>query len=197
MASSYTSLEEIETKIGKDLNTLRLLKNIDRRALSDTAGISLNALKRLENGEGSSLNTFVKILIVLEKHDWLAGLAPYISVNPLTLTRRGGARKRATGSRKTKEKSNLAHKSNWLMSKYGLTVDQYVKMFDAQGGACGNPGCRIKLDIKSSTTHIDHNHSTGKIRSILCSGCNLALGFLKESDSRAGGLVEYIKKFNT
>lgn len=48
---------------------------------------------------------------------------------------------------------------------------------------------RLKLDVLC----VDHDHITGKVRGLLCSPCNLALGNIKESLSNAEGLVNYIK----
>ena len=40
---------------------------------------------------------------------------------------------------------------------------------------------------------VDHNHSTGKIRALLCSNCNTAIGLLKEDIPRVERLIEYLK----
>lgn len=187
--------EEIALKIGNGIKTIRLQRNIDRQTLSKRAGIGINSLTRLENGQGVSLITLIKIIISLDKQDWALSLAPYISINPLdSLLKRGKQRQRA--SRVGKVKSGLEHKRAHLMQSYGLTLDQFVKMFDFQKGLCGNSGCKNTLNLQSRETHVDHNHKTGKIRSLLCSGCNSALGMLKEDRGRAAGLIEYIKKHN-
>ncbi len=63
-----------------------------------------------------------------------------------------------------------------LMRKFGITIEQYEAMLDAQGGACaicGHPPANISL-------HVDHDHSTGQIRALLCFPCNNALADLQE-----------------
>jgi hypothetical protein len=64
-----------------------------------------------------------------------------------------------------------------LMRKYGITLEQYDAMLDDQGGGCsicGRPqGTKISL-------HVDHDHSTGKVRGILCFSCNNALADFQE-----------------
>lgn len=59
--------------------------------------------------------------------------------------------------------------------KYGITADDFDKIFEAQGGKCAI--CETKNFNKSSPKGcLDHCHKTGKIRAILCMGCNTALG---------------------
>jgi hypothetical protein len=66
-----------------------------------------------------------------------------------------------------------------LKNKYGITFDQYSVLLGAQGNACKicgsfSPGASKKY------FSIDHDHQTGKIRGILCHGCNAGLGMFKE-----------------
>lgn len=61
------------------------------------------------------------------------------------------------------------------LSRYGLTVQQYVDMLTEQGGLCAI--CRQESD---KVLCVDHDHATGVVRGILCRECNLALGNLKD-----------------
>lgn len=71
-----------------------------------------------------------------------------------------------------------------LRSRYGMTLIQFNAMFEAQGRKCAL--CRSdKSDGKNFV--VDHSHKTGKVRGILCSYCNRALGMLKDD-------VEILKK---
>ena len=58
-------------------------------------------------------------------------------------------------------------------NKYDITVDQYLRMSEEQGGVC-------KICEQPEPTHynlaIDHCHTTGKIRGLLCFSCNVTLG---------------------
>lgn len=107
---------------------------------------------------------------------------------------RGKPRVRAVPIRSIKQKHDLHHKKS-LLKKWGLTVEQYIEMHTTQRGRCGNPGCHIVLNLQSRSTHIDHDHKTGKIRSLLCSSCNTALGMMKESKTAISGLLDYIDKY--
>ena len=53
---------------------------------------------------------------------------------------------------------------------------------------CQNLGCGATTNLV-----IDHDHSTGKVRDVLCSTCNTALGLLGESQRRAAGLIAYMR----
>ena len=77
-----------------------------------------------------------------------------------------------------------------LRSLYGLSIDEYESMNSAQGGlcaACGNP-CR-----RGGHLAVDHCHKTGRIRSLLCSGCNVALGYMQENPIAIRKLAAYIE----
>ena len=68
--------------------------------------------------------------------------------------------------------------------KYGITEQQWLDMWDAQGHVCGCCG----TDNPNSTLgwHTDHCHTTGRFRGILCMNCNRGLGyFSREGLSRA------------
>lgn len=65
------------------------------------------------------------------------------------------------------------------LSSYGLTEDTYQRLFDKQGGCCAICG-------KRSTLVVDHCHTNGHVRGLLCQPCNTGLGKLGDSK---GGLL--------
>ncbi|KKN77827.1 hypothetical protein LCGC14_0355640 [marine sediment metagenome] len=64
-----------------------------------------------------------------------------------------------------------------LRDKYSLTVDQYNNMFGEQGGLCAI----CDKSLKYLKANVDHNHTTGKVRGLLCSRCNTLLVGLDDS----------------
>lgn len=60
------------------------------------------------------------------------------------------------------------------LKQYGLTQESYDHLHIRQGGVCA-------ICQQETTLVIDHDHSTGKVRGLLCNSCNLALGLLKEN----------------
>ena len=66
-----------------------------------------------------------------------------------------------------------AHKR--VLKRYGMTPEQYDILLLAQGGVC--PICGRPLP---SPADVDHDHRTGKVRGLLCTRCNLALGLVHD-----------------
>jgi hypothetical protein len=75
---------------------------------------------------------------------------------------------------------------------YGLSRSEYDEMFLAQGGKCAS--CKDSLG-SGHGTNVDHDHVTGQVRGLLCHGCNLALGHLKDDVERVRALAAYIASF--
>ena len=64
-----------------------------------------------------------------------------------------------------------------LRYNYGIDLEDWARMFNAQNGKCAACARRLAFD---RTTHVDHHHGTGKIRGLLCQGCNIAIGGAKD-----------------
>jgi hypothetical protein len=81
-----------------------------------------------------------------------------------------------------------------LKSRYGITEADYARLYDAQGGVCAI--CR-KPPIgksKSKRLHIDHCHTTGRIRGLLCTKCNSALGQFGDSLEGLKRVIAYLRR---
>lgn len=75
------------------------------------------------------------------------------------------------------------------LQKYGLTLAQYDDMYRAQSGLC--VVCFGPPDIGQSLC-VDHCHTTGRVRGLLCHNCNKALGLLKDDPERILRLATYL-----
>lgn len=64
-----------------------------------------------------------------------------------------------------------------LIKKYGITQKIYLELLEKQHGVCYI--CGSKPNKKS--LHVDHSHESGKVRGLLCSKCNGALGWLEKN----------------
>ena len=88
--------QELELMLGENLKTVRLQKNLDRKTLCERAGVSMNALKHLESGQGATVKTLIRIIRALGRQDWLTSIAPQVSINPLHMVRNKTLRQRAS-----------------------------------------------------------------------------------------------------
>lgn len=74
-----------------------------------------------------------------------------------------------------------------LQKNYGLTVEQWQELFDAQEGRCGICGRHEDEVLWAEGRRglvVDHCHETGRVRGLLCNGCNRGLGYLGDDLDR-------------
>jgi hypothetical protein len=78
-----------------------------------------------------------------------------------------------------------------LKTRYGITAEDYDRMMDEQGGACAicKAECRIGLRLA-----VDHDHDTGKVRGLLCTHCNQAIGKLHDDPALIRKAADYLEK---
>lgn len=91
---------------------------------------------------------------------------------------------------KTKTKED--HLRYMLKRNYKITLEDYNRMAEEQGEVCGICGFKdVKIDKTGKSwiqrLAVDHCHKSGKVRGLLCSGCNGGLGLLRDD-------VEILKK---
>jgi hypothetical protein len=79
--------------------------------------------------------------------------------------------------------------------KYGVTAAWEAATLEAQGGRCGNLGCATaEPGGRWNTWHIDHCHSTGVARGLLCDKCNKGVGLFDDSIEKLAGMIEYLSR---
>ena len=74
-----------------------------------------------------------------------------------------------------------------LKNAYGIDSAAVVKMFDNQAGACAICGGSL-----FDTCHVDHCHTTNKVRGLLCRGCNQGLGSFCDNPAALLAAATYI-----
>jgi len=82
-----------------------------------------------------------------------------------------------------------AKKSKRIEKTYGITVDEWNKMYVEQNGRCSC--CNTPI---TKSAHTDHNHSNGTVRALLCNGCNTGLGSFGDSPSRLQKAYSYLMR---
>src|SRR5262245_45851272 len=89
-------------------------------------------------------------------------------------------------------KRRYTNLKNKLKDRFNLSEAEYAELIELHQNACAI--CRRPESIKGRMLAVDHDHKTGKIRGLLCHGCNVALGHLKEDENLIWNMLEYIKK---
>lgn len=74
---------------------------------------------------------------------------------------------------------------------YGMTLEDFNTLLEKQDSSCAI--CSTK-DFGKKGPHVDHNHETGKVRGLLCRGCNLALGMIKDNAQTAESAAKYLSR---
>lgn len=120
-------------------------------------------------------------------------ILPFDSFSPSCLGRGGRYHYcRACHRQRTREHRakglHITARQKRRVKQYGLTVDQYDAMLAAQKGAC----CICTVEM--NPPHVDHCHTTGKVRGLLCHKCNTALGLLGDSADRLNVAADYLRR---
>lgn len=89
----------------------------------------------------------------------------------------------------------------WKLRKYNLTQDQFREMEVRQNYLCAI--CKKseeKISTRTGTPNklnVDHDHTTGKVRGLLCARCNCGLGYFQEDTAIMHGAIAYVKSFES
>jgi Recombination endonuclease VII len=75
-----------------------------------------------------------------------------------------------------------------LRKTYGIDIDEYERMLEAQGGVCAI--CKEPCARKSRLS-VDHCHTTGKNRGLLCDDCNNGLGRFRDRPDLCRAAADY------
>jgi hypothetical protein len=85
-----------------------------------------------------------------------------------------------------------------LKSLFGITLEEYNKMFKSQNGVCaicGKSETEIDKRInKKRNLSVDHNHKTNKVRGLLCGKCNKMLGLSNDNKQILINAIKYLTK---
>lgn len=99
--------------------------------------------------------------------------------------------------RKRSKLRKLSNRKSWLQSCFGLTEHEFDSLLREQNEQCRI--CDVTLTKfksesgKSKTAHVDHCHTTGKVRGLLCGKCNSAIGYLQDDPKLLRKAAEYLE----
>ena len=121
----------------------------------------------------------------------------HYTANKATYQKQAAAWRAKPKNRERKaENSRAWHAANkdryWagcLMRKYGITATEYGAILNRQGGCCAI----CKRSPTSQRLHVDHCHTTDKVRGLLCSNCNTSIGLLGDDLDLIQTALEYVR----
>ena len=86
-----------------------------------------------------------------------------------------------------------------LERRFGITLEQYEEMYQQQQGLCAicnRPETFVNEKGVVAPLSVDHNHTTRKVRQLLCRQCNSTLGLMGEKVERLQACIDYLLRHN-
>lgn len=91
-------------------------------------------------------------------------------------------------------KAPAMRKGARLKESFGITMEQFEAMREAQKGACAICGKKETGSKRSVHLFVDHCHKTKSIRGLLCNNCNIGLGHFKDDSELLMKAASYLTK---
>lgn len=101
-------------------------------------------------------------------------------------------RSRARQYWKNKPLSKEEQKEKNLQRSFGIGLKEYNQMLQEQNNSCAI--CGKNADSLSRSLAVDHDHTSGKIRGLLCMYCNTALGKFEDNKTNLLNAVSYLER---
>lgn len=96
-------------------------------------------------------------------------------------------------NRERYEESPHSRRTIALKTQYGISIEDYNRMYDEQQGKCmicNTP----RVNGGKDGLVVDHCHTTGDVRGLLCPSCNTGIGHMKDDVQSLGRAIEYLKE---
>lgn len=78
------------------------------------------------------------------------------------------------------------------LRKYGLSLEEYQALVERAAGHCETCGVPFD-DTKPNKPHLDHCHTSEKVRGLLCAACNWAIGNVRDNTETLMSLINYLE----
>lgn len=102
------------------------------------------------------------------------------------------SRRRSRAATNSKTEAGLTRSRQYYLKKrYGMTLDDWQTLWAAQSERCGLCGA---AETDGKYWHVDHDHTSGVVRGILCHGCNTGLGNFRDDPSRLELAINYLRR---
>ncbi len=90
--------------------------------------------------------------------------------------------------KKNYEENRERFRARGLLNRFNLTTEQFNTLLSKQENRCAVCSRHFETEMlalgnnkKSNRPHVDHDHASGKVRGLLCSQCNTAIGLLSDN----------------
>ena len=89
-----------------------------------------------------------------------------------------------------------------IKQNYGISMEQLELLYEKQKGSCAICGKHLDLysNNKEDSLHVarvDHCHTTGKVRGLLCNHCNIGIGHMRDNIVLLRNAVQYLEEFES
>lgn len=92
-----------------------------------------------------------------------------------------------------REREKQARRNRYFMKAYGITAKEYDEMLDAQNHSCKI--CGTTDSGGKGGFHVDHCHSGGHVRGLLCINCNMMLGLVYDNTQVLANAIKYLEEY--
>ena len=92
------------------------------------------------------------------------------------------------------ERASMQRHRSKLKLRYGMTVEQYDELLEAQDGRCACCGT-TEPGRGDNRFFVDHCHDTGEVRGLLCHKCNAGIGYLGDNVDGVWQAMLYLVKY--
>ena len=146
-----------------------------------------------------------RVAWLLTHHEWPVGKVNFLNGDTLD-TSAGNldvptpalpkAFKNADYQKESREAFPVLWKERHLQQNFGIGMADFADMVAAQNNRCAICGEKetATRDGKLKTLAVDHDHTTGKVRELLCHECNVAIGKMHENPERLRAAAAYVEK---
>ncbi len=125
----------------------------------------------------------------LNKH----GVPTYIGgeLNPeyVALKKKSDLSVMRRATRKWRVNNPEYHKAYDFKRRYGISLERYNQLLESQGGVCAICG---GVNENGKQLSVDHDHSSGEVRGLLCTNCNSGIGHFKDDTGLLQKARDYI-----
>ena len=94
--------------------------------------------------------------------------------------------------REWRSKNREKRRNIELKHRFGITLEDYNNMFIQQEGKCKI--CKKHQTELKTTLHVDHDHTSGKVRGLLCKQCNFAIGYFQDDPQICRDAAIYLEE---